>query len=189
VEVYSNLVHLTDEVWELLRAPGVSLAFSYYSADPEQHNAITLRPSHAATRRNVVKAVGFGIPSRAGVIDTGSGRAPGAVADLRALGVARIAVDRIRAVGRSGGTNDPAELCGNCGQGVPAVGSDGDVWPYVFSRWMSVGNVLTMPLSQILTGTAMTEALTRIPTPRRKPCDPDQECTPGTPGSDCNPRT
>jgi MoaA/NifB/PqqE/SkfB family radical SAM enzyme len=99
VEVYSNLVHITDEVWELLRAPGASLAFSYYSDDPEQHNAVTLRPSHAATRRNVVKAVGFGIPIRAGVIDAGTGQVEGAEADLRALGVTRIAVDRIRPSG------------------------------------------------------------------------------------------
>jgi MoaA/NifB/PqqE/SkfB family radical SAM enzyme len=32
-------VHITDEVWELLTAPGASLAFSYYSRDAAQHNA------------------------------------------------------------------------------------------------------------------------------------------------------
>jgi MoaA/NifB/PqqE/SkfB family radical SAM enzyme len=190
VEVYSNLVHITDEVWELLRAPGASLAFSYYSDNPEQHNAVTLRPSHAATRRNVAKAVGFGIPIRAGVIDAGTGQVPSAEADLRALGVTRIAVDRIRAVGRGGGgTNDPGELCGRCGKGVAAIGPDGDVWPCIFSRWMNVGNVLTAPLSQILTGAAMAEALAHIPAQRARACDPETECQPGSPPSSCQPRS
>jgi MoaA/NifB/PqqE/SkfB family radical SAM enzyme len=188
VEVYSNLVHITDEVWELLRVPNASLAFSYYSDDPEQHNAVTLRPSHAATRRNVAKAVGFGIPIRAGVIDAGTGQAEGAEADLRALGVTRIGVDRIRAVGRGGGTNDPGELCGRCGRGVAAIGPDGDVWPCVFSRWMSVGNVLDEPLAVILAGPVMADRVASIPVQRDKPCDPDQECNPGFPGSECNPR-
>jgi hypothetical protein len=54
---------------------------------------------------------------------------------------------------------------------------------------MSVGNVLSEPLAAILAGQAMTDRVASIPPQRRKPCDPDQECTPGTPGSDCNPRT
>jgi MoaA/NifB/PqqE/SkfB family radical SAM enzyme len=188
VEVYSNLVHVTDEVWDLLRAPGVSLAFSYYSADPEQHNAVTQRNSHPATRRNVVKALEFGIPIRAGVIDAGTGQVPGADADLRALGVTRIGVDRIRAVGRGGG-NDPAELCGRCGKGVAAIGPDGEVWPCIFSRWMPVGNVMMTPLAEILSSRAMAEAVAAIPPGRAFGCDPDTECSPGAPPSSCGPRT
>lgn len=187
VEVYSNLVHITDEVWQLLRSPNVSLAFSYYSDAPEQHNAVTARPSHAATRRNVVKAVGYGIPIRAGVIDAGTGQVPGAEADLRAMGVTRIAVDRIRAIGR-GGDNDPNELCGRCGQGVAAISPDGEVWPCIFSRWMGVGNVLDAPLAEILTGRAMAGAVASIPAPRAV-CNPEMECSPGHPPSSCQPRS
>jgi MoaA/NifB/PqqE/SkfB family radical SAM enzyme len=73
VEVHTNLVHVIDEVWELLTAPNASLAFSYYSREPAQHNAVTMRGSHAATRRNAAKAISLGIPVRAGVIDTGTG--------------------------------------------------------------------------------------------------------------------
>lgn len=189
VEVYSNLVHITDEVWELLRAPNASLAFSYYSAEPQHHNAVTMRNSHAVTRRNVAKAVGFGIPIRAGVIDAGTGQAEGAEADLRALGVTRVGVDRVRAFGRGGGSNDPGELCGRCGRGVAAIGPDGDVWPCVFSRWMPVGNVLTEPLAAILAGPVMVDRVASIPASRGRACDPDQECKPGYPGSECNPRT
>jgi MoaA/NifB/PqqE/SkfB family radical SAM enzyme len=33
VEVYSNMVHITDEMVELFQSPGVSLAFSYYAQE------------------------------------------------------------------------------------------------------------------------------------------------------------
>ena len=76
VEVYSNLVHISDEVWKLLRSPTVSLAFSYYSDLPEQHNAVTARPSHAATRRHVVKLSDTASPSGPGSSTRGPGRYP-----------------------------------------------------------------------------------------------------------------
>lgn len=187
VEVYTNLVHITDEVWELLGTPKASLAFSYYSKDASQHNAVTMRNSHAATRRNAAKAVSLGIPIRAGLIDTGAGQVEGAKADLHALGITRIGVDRIRAVGR-GGSNGASELCGRCGKGVAAISPNGDVWPCIFSRWMTVGNVLANPLADILTSRAMADAVAAIPDGRGSRCDPDT-CTPGTPPSSCNPRT
>ncbi|MGH3773242.1 MAG: radical SAM protein [Pseudonocardiaceae bacterium] len=37
VEVFSNLVHVTDALWQVFCRPGVSLATSYYSDDPDQH--------------------------------------------------------------------------------------------------------------------------------------------------------
>jgi MoaA/NifB/PqqE/SkfB family radical SAM enzyme len=189
VEVYTNLVHVTDEVWDLLTAPNVSLAFSYYSKDAAPHNAVTKRNSHAATRRNAAKAISLRIPIRAGVIDAGTGQVDGAKEDLRTLGITKIGVDRIRAVGRGGG-NDAAELCGRCGHGVAAISPDGDVWPCVFSRWMPVGNVLTSSLTEIMAGRAMADAIASIPAGRRGSCDPTEtECTPGSPPSSCRPRT
>jgi MoaA/NifB/PqqE/SkfB family radical SAM enzyme len=187
VEVYTNLVHVTDEVWDLLTAPKVSLAFSYYSKDAAQHNAVTMRNSHSATRRNAAKAVSLRIPIRAGVIYTGAGQVDGAKEDLRTLGITRIGVDRIRAVGRGGG-NDISELCGRCGRGVAAVSPDGEVWPCVFSRWMPVGNVLTSSLAEIMAGRAMADAVASIPNGRSGRCDPDT-CRPGTPPSSCGPKT
>jgi MoaA/NifB/PqqE/SkfB family radical SAM enzyme len=186
-EVYTNLVHITDEVWELLTAPKASLAFSYYSKDAAQHNAVTMRNSHAATRRNAAKAISLGIPIRAGVIDTGADQVDGAKEDLRLLGITRIDVDRVRAVGR-GGSNGISELCGRCGKGVAAISPDGDVWPCIFSRWMTVGNVLSSSLADILADRAMADAAASIPNNRQSRCDPDT-CSPGTPPSSCNPRT
>lgn len=178
--------------WKLLTAPNVSLAFSYYSRDPAQHNAVTMRGSHAATRRNAAKAVSLGIPIRAGVIDTGAGQVGGAIDDLHDLGITRIGTDRVRAIGR-GGHNDISELCGRCGRGVAAISPDGDVWPCIFSRWMPVGNVLACPLAEIIGSPLMAETVALIPEGRRNACAPDctpsDHCSPGSPPSSCRPRT
>ncbi|HVB41178.1 MAG TPA: SPASM domain-containing protein [Streptosporangiaceae bacterium] len=146
-----------------------------------------MRNSHVATRRNAAKAVSLGIPIRAGVIDTGAGQVEGAKEDIRTLGITRIGVDRVRAVGR-GGSNGISELCGRCGKGVAAISPNGYVWPCIFSRWMIVGNVMTSSLAEILAGRAMADAIASIPNGRRSRCDPDT-CSPGTPPSSCSPRT
>src|SRR5262245_22774625 len=49
VKVYSNLVHVTDEMWELFQSPRVSLAL--FASDARAHNAVTRRTSHKANRR------------------------------------------------------------------------------------------------------------------------------------------
>lgn len=186
VEVYSNLVHITGEMWELFQRPRVSLAFSYYASDAAAHNAVTRRPTHAATRRNAEKAGALGITIRAGVIDFGH-RAE-AEDDLRSMGITKITTDRVRQIGRGGpGLPEPSELCGHCGQDVAAVSADGDVTPCIFSRWMKAGNVRETPLADILAGPAWAGALAQLP-PRREPCDPNQECPPGFPPSSCDPR-
>lgn len=192
VEVYSNLVHVTEEMWGLFQSPGVNLAFSYYAKDALAHDLVTGRPSHRFTRRNAQKAVRLGIPIRAGVIDFG--HAEDAVEDLKSIGIANVKIDRIRGIGRGAdGAPGPAELCGRCGHNVVAVNADGDVSPCVFSRWLTVGNVLHTPLSEILSSTAMEEAMKTIPSPRgsdecRPDCDPNLECNPGVPSSECDPR-
>lgn len=193
VEVYTNLVHVPAAWWELFQRDGMSVATSYYSDNPDEHNAITGRPSHARTRAAIARAVELGIPIRAGIIvDPGDDdRAERARRDLEALGVTRIRVDRVRAFGRAatGQEPDAAELCGRCGEGRAAIGPNGDVSPCAMSGWMSVGNVHHEPLGAIVGGAVMAEATAAIgAVPRSGGCDPDQECSPGTPGSECNPR-
>lgn len=195
VEVYSNLVHVTDQMWDLFKRPGVSLAFSYYAADAAAHNAVTGRPTHAQTRRNAEIAVSMGIPIRAGVINVGDDdTAQAAIDDLRSMGITKIAVDRVRGVGRGGdGSPAPEELCGRCGQDVAGISADGDVTPCIFSRWLKVGNVRDKGLSEILESPEMAAAMATIPPPRpgvrnADPCDPNAECPPGFPPSSCDPR-
>jgi hypothetical protein len=128
VEVFSNLVHVTDDLWEIFSRPRISLATSYYSDQPEQHAAITGRASYARTKANVAEAVRRGIPLRAGVIDLGDGQRAGhAQKELVDLGVPSVGYDRLRQVGR-GVRNQQAstnQLCGHCGDGVAAISPDG----------------------------------------------------------------
>lgn len=192
IEVYTNLVHVTPTWWALLQRDGVSVATSYYSDDPAEHNAVTGRPSHRLTRAGIVRAVRLGVPLRAGIVDTGDGqRAERARRDLEAIGVTRIKTDRVRRIGRAadGLPEQTSELCGRCGDGRASIGPTGDVTPCAMSSWMSVGNVHEAPLAAIVGGAAMAEAVASIPAaPSDGGCDPDQECSPGTPGSGCNPK-
>lgn len=153
VEVFTNMVHVTDDLWEFFCQPRISLATSYYSDQPEQHAAITGRASHARTKANITEALRRGIPLRAGVIDLGNGQRAGyAQNELSALGVSSVGYDQLRQVGR--GVRDQQasteQLCGHCGKGVAAISPDGVVWPCVFSRWLSIGNVFEAGLAEIL---------------------------------------
>lgn len=189
VEVFTNLVHITDELWDTFAQPGVSLAASYYSDEPGQHAAITGRPSYARTRANITQAVRRGIPLRAGVIDLGDGqRARQAIEELAVLGVRKVGYDRLRQVGRGVRDQQPnaAQLCGRCGDGAAAISPDGSVWPCVFSRWLPIGDVSRQPLREIVSGlpaARTTLAAQGMPAPvgaavGASGCNPGGDCWP-----------
>ncbi|MFD3684454.1 radical SAM/SPASM domain-containing protein [Nocardiopsis sp. NPDC058631] len=200
-EVYSNLVHVTDTWWELLQRPGMSLATSYYSADPARHNAMTGRAaSHRHTRRNLVKALALGIPTRASIITTHGDGVEETRAELEALGVTRIGIDHVRPYGRAAQGREPdcSGLCGACGDNRASVSPDGTVSPCVFTTWMSTGSVHAEGLADILTGPDMAQARSEILAGKKDndedddghvtiECAPDNECRPG-PLSWCPPR-
>ncbi|WP_078312381.1 MULTISPECIES: radical SAM protein [unclassified Mycobacterium] len=186
VEVYSNLVHVPAHIWSLLEREGVSLATSYYSDNPQEHNDITGRNSHARTRANIEEAVRRGIPLRAGVVQVNGGQnAAGAVTELKMLGVKDASTDENRGVGR-GRIPDVSQLCGNCASGVVAISPTGEVWPCVFSRWLPIGNVLDETIERILASAEAEQTradLEREFAGRTVACSP---CLPDT--DDCNPR-
>ncbi|MFF3754556.1 radical SAM/SPASM domain-containing protein [Streptomyces sp. NPDC002018] len=191
VEVYTNLVHVTDRLWTLYRAPGLRLATSYYGARPDDHNAVTRRPSHARTRANIVKALASGVPLRAGVIDTGvPGAAESAREELERLGVRDVRVDRVRAAGRGAGAPHAGGLCGRCGQGRAAVGPDGDVTPCPFASGLVAGNVRAGDsLAAIVSSGVLAQSAAAVQGGGDDDDDdPDEECSPGFPGSSCTPR-
>ncbi|MFE2633659.1 radical SAM/SPASM domain-containing protein [Streptomyces scopuliridis] len=193
VEVYSNLVHVSKECWDVFQRNGLSLATSYYSDRAEEHEAMTGRRSHERTRTNIERAVGLGIPLRVGIINSAEGQpVTETQRDLEALGVRRISVDGVRPFGRGaqGQAPDMANLCGRCGAGRAAISPTGEVSPCVFSGWMSVGNVMSTPLATILSGGALKRANTAIRAEAGGDDDDDNddECSPGFPGSECTPR-
>ncbi|GAB3207014.1 Radical SAM superfamily enzyme, MoaA/NifB/PqqE/SkfB family [Marinactinospora thermotolerans DSM 45154] len=199
VEVYSNLVHITNAWWSFFQRDRASLATSYYSHDPARHDALTKRPSHQHTRRNIIKALKLGIPLRVGIITTDGHDLEATKRELEALGVKRIGVDHVRPFGRGseGAAPDVSGLCGRCGDGRASIAPDGTVSPCVFSTWMEVGNVRETALKSILSAPTMRDARALIraekkddnpPTPP-VPCRPDDDgCRPGIPPSWCGPR-
>jgi MoaA/NifB/PqqE/SkfB family radical SAM enzyme len=198
VEVFSNLVHVTPQLWDTFSRPGVRLATSYYSDDASQHADVTgRRGSHARTTANIAEAVRRSIPLRVGLVDVADGqRVDQARQLLTALGATDIGTDHVRQVGRGvrNQSADMAQLCGNCARGKVAIASTGEVWPCVFARWMRVGNVHTESLADIVTGPNMASAVATLgdhfgPMLPKMPCVPDMcdpDCGPNC-GPACNP--
>ncbi len=185
VEVYTNLVRVTPELWAVFTQPGVSLATSWYSGDRDEHEQITGRDTFRQTLTNIELAVLDGIPLRVGIVHILEGQhVTEAAALLGRYGVTDISTDRQRLLGRAG-AGGVEELCGHCGDGRAAILPDGGVRPCIMSRWMVAGNVKDQPLAEILIGDSMRDHVASIP-PRVAVCNP--ECKPSTgDGSDCAP--
>jgi sulfatase maturation enzyme AslB (radical SAM superfamily) len=188
VNVYSNLMRVTPQMFDLFADPRVSVSTSWYTADPDVHAEITGSPfAWASTRANIAEAVRRGIPVRAAIVD---GIKPGqdaaaAEGELRALGVTQIRVRPVQGAGRAapeGQENNPAELCGQCGVGRAAVMPDGQLTPCVIGRWMHTGNVRETPIAQIFAGDAWRAALAAVPRPLTA-----EGCPPASDGNDCPP--
>lgn len=188
VEVFSNLVQVPDDQWEVFSLPGVRLATSYYADDAGQHDAITRRrSSYTKTKANILEALRRSIPLRVGVIDVHDGqRVAEAIAELKEIGVTEIDVDHLRHVGRGARDqqSDTSQLCGACARGKVAIASNGDVWPCVFSRWMPVGNILSTTLKSVLTSAEMEAVIAQLNSkfPSMEKCDPAKsDCQPHCP--------
>jgi MoaA/NifB/PqqE/SkfB family radical SAM enzyme len=188
-ETYTNLVHITSELWELFELPGVSLATSWYTDDRAQHEAITRRDTWRQTRSNIAEAERRGIPIRAGVVDgiVPSQRTAKGERELRALGITSIGTDILRKFGR-GTIPDPSQACGRCGHGVAAVLPDGTVTPCPLTRWLSAGNVRDADLAALLEPLAAVTDELPVRGACNPNCVPDSYCNPlCTPGA-CKPR-
>ncbi|WP_055529290.1 radical SAM protein [Streptomyces graminilatus] len=171
VEIYSNLFHVREEWWDLFIRDGVTLATSYYSDDPEEHDRITGRTgSYVRTRCNIREAVNRGVELRAGIVDVLPGqRVAEAHAELESMGVRRVNTDRVRAVGRAalpGQSPTLEEMCGRCTRGRAAILPNGDLAGCVLSRDFPAGNVREARLAELLRGRRWVELSARVPAPR-----------------------
>jgi MoaA/NifB/PqqE/SkfB family radical SAM enzyme len=169
-EVFSNLVHVTPELWELFETPGVSLATSWYTSDRDEHRQITGRDTFRQTLSNITEASRRQIQLRVGMV---TGIIPGQHAAegeemLRRRGIASIGTDHLRQFGR-GTKPDPAQACGHCGHHRAAILPDGTVTPCPLTRWMHAGNVTSTPLADIVG--AVTQIAATLPA-RAERCDP-----------------
>ncbi|MFE4496079.1 radical SAM/SPASM domain-containing protein [Streptomyces niveus] len=196
VRVYSNLFRVSEEHWALFEHPRVRLATSYYSDIAEEHDRITGRTgSHAATRANIAQAVRRGVHVSVGVIDMGGGqRAEQARAEMRALGVDEVGVDKVRAVGNAarGALPSTSSLCGRCGDGKAAILPTGDVTVCELGRFLTAGSVRDASLSAVLASERWADVVASVPRrPGAAPCGPDcspndDNCQPSS-GGTCGP--
>ncbi|WP_329565371.1 radical SAM protein [Kitasatospora sp. NBC_01266] len=190
VEVFSNLYHVSAKGWAIFERPGVSLATSYYSPNPGEHDRVTkVAGSHERTRANIREAVRRDIPIRAGVVGINDGQLERlAVAELRELGVQRITLDYQRGVGRAAKVApDVSVLCGNCGRGRLAIMPDGAVSPCVLGRFMRPFNIRQTTLREVLCSPEWAKVIATIPPRRGTGLDGARAACPPDDSNDCSP--
>jgi hypothetical protein len=190
-EVYSNLVHVTPQQWRAFNRPGVNLATSWYTDDPDQHRQITDKPTYRPTLANITEAVTRGIPIRVALVSgiIPDQRVAEAKAQLAALGITNVRVDRERGLGRAApGRQDVGELCGQCGDGKAAILPDGSVAACPMARWLNAGDTRQQPLAELLAQTQQTAATVIRPAAAVADCAPSDGCDPPCePESGCDP--
>jgi MoaA/NifB/PqqE/SkfB family radical SAM enzyme len=191
VEVYTNGLALSGRLYEELAALSARFAFSFYSHDPDTHDAITRTPgSQRRTLAAIRRVAEAGLSLRASVIvmDQNHDHLEATVAVLRQAGVPQDAIgaDVQRSVGRGLMTIRPkqadigrvlgASNAGHRQAGAPddaraavdasgraAIGYDGIVFPCIFSRGFPLGRVPEQRLRAILSDeTPLTVDLERL---------------------------
>lgn len=203
IEVFTNLVKLSDEMLAAFVKFDVSVATSFYAADAERHDRITLRPhSYASTIANIRRVLEHALPLRIGVIDVDRDepQVDRATAFLKSLGVTNIGTDRLRSFGRAERAEGPSmrELCGQCAGRTLAVGPDGVVAPCIMSKHWAVGSLHKRSLFDLATSpdlaavradigkaTAATENCYPQCAPNNQGCGPN--CSPNASCSPCGP--
>jgi MoaA/NifB/PqqE/SkfB family radical SAM enzyme len=163
VEIYSNLTHVTDDMWRVFQDEHIALATSFYSRHEASHEHVTRgRGSQRRTLSNIETAVKLGLPLRVGIVEILEDQAVEETADyLRGLGVLDIRIDRSRGVGRAAASSASAtstdQLCGRCADASLAIDPAGWAYPCVFARWLPVGNVRDTSLEEICTSPRLAE--------------------------------
>jgi MoaA/NifB/PqqE/SkfB family radical SAM enzyme len=195
IEVFTNGTRLSDKLIEVFRETGTQVSISFYSEEPEVHDAITQRRgSHIATSNGIKALAEAKIPLRLFYIEMAenSGHFDRTKRYLETLGATDVSYDRVRHIGRAStlGTPDAidavGELCGMCGSKRVAVLPDGSVAPCIMSRRLIVGHVEDKPLSRILEDNPLQQFRSMLKRATRNSADDDPmspQCSPnaGTP--------
>lgn len=158
VEVYTNLVSVSEQLWTCFAEHQVRLATSVYGSEAEEHDSVTTRRgSFSRTVSNLERAQSLGLAVRTGVVAVSERQnLPETVNFLGRAGVTSVRTDRMRIVGRPAETTDMVasvdELCGACTRSVAAIDPDGNVHPCIMARSFTAGNVRDSTLNSILSG-------------------------------------
>ncbi|MDQ6950494.1 MAG: radical SAM protein [Mariprofundales bacterium] len=170
VEIYTNGLLLHDALLAQLRPFAPKFAFSLYSHNGAHHDAITGVPgSHVRTVAAMRRALAANLRVRASMILMGPNQmdAEATRAFLIELGVdaGAIHVDRVRAIGRGvaqamapspSDFSPPVFLPPKASRaGKLCVSADGQLYPCIFSRQVSLGSIHQGTISEQLAGSIL----------------------------------
>ncbi|WP_415404086.1 radical SAM protein [Tateyamaria sp. SN3-11] len=206
IEVYTNLVRLTDTQIEHYKRNGVRLATSVYGKDALTHDLVTTYSgSFVRTISNIKKALKAGLDVRASVIrmESNFDKASDTVEWLKSIGVENVGLDDARAFGRAQAKKpcDMGELCGECAGGTICVDPNGKVSPCIMSKAWSIGNVREDSFAKIAASKALKTLRAEIKQSvkirmggcqpsNKNPCGPDSgNCSPCSPNGNCGPNS
>lgn len=164
IELYTNATILTKDMLDEFKKLGISVAFSLYSFQPDTHDKITQKKgSWKKTVENVKTLVSEGIPLRTGVIlmEENKSHYEKTADFLKKLGVESVGSDYVRPTGRGKELSDShdasfqdASLLPLSGDGIfkrkIVVAPDGEIYPCILTRDISMGNVYDTPLGDIV---------------------------------------
>lgn len=166
IEIYTNGLALTDALLDRLAPFEPRFAFSFYSVDPEVHDAITqTRGSHGKTSAAISRVIRRGLRARIGIIlmEENAPQIAETAAYVEGLGVQQYGVSAARGVGRGrvfdGDFPIPprvgyAEHAASTGdrrrRGKLCIASSGTVHPCIFNRSVTLGDVHQRRLRDIV---------------------------------------
>ncbi|WP_129843138.1 radical SAM protein [Streptomyces sp. RFCAC02] len=138
-EVHTVRANVPPHLWHWLAIDGARLSLTYYSDDPAEHDGITREPgSHGRALATIVRALDLGVPLRVTLVRTSEEqRIAGAVAELTALGVTDLRVERPRRASRAA----VQRLCSRCYYDHATIDPNGDLHGCALSRPFPTGNV------------------------------------------------
>ncbi|MES2368856.1 MAG: radical SAM/SPASM domain-containing protein [Pseudomonadota bacterium] len=155
IEVYTNLVHLPDDLLLCFVEHEICVATSVYSDKADSHDAVTrTHGSFRKTIANLRKVVSAGLPVRVSVIEVPGSHGEGE-RTARFLnddvGIQDVRIAPMRPFGRAEAHTEGglADLCGSCASGTLCVSPDGEVAPCIMSKRWSVGSVRTQTLAEL----------------------------------------
>jgi MoaA/NifB/PqqE/SkfB family radical SAM enzyme len=166
IEVFTNLSLLSEKACNVFEKHGVNVATSFYSTRSDVHDKVTGVPgSFLQTVEGIKKVVERRLAFRVGLISLESDDEPTdrKVEFLQEMGVERdnIRIDQVRPVGRGAKMTPYVSrkntLCGACWDGKLAISYDGNCYPCVFSRDVTVGNIRQHGVAEVVASRALLE--------------------------------
>jgi len=204
IEVFTNLIRISDDLLDVFCRFDVAIATSVYSYNPKTHDAITRQSgSFARTTANMRKILDAGLPLRVGIVEMEENKNDFAATQkfLEDFGIETIGKDHLRAIGRADHSecSGMEELCGNCAGNILSIGPDGVVSPCIMSKQWAVGSIFESQLAEIAGSQKLNNLRNNIYVATQQTnekyemggCNPDRpnRCNPdyGGPCNPCNP--